>query len=406
MLDIAMRSWQVRCSDIRQGLARVGPSCFLTGAVVVLSRAMSSSASSGPALAVDDVPFRGIVEQSLAGVYVVLDERFMYANDTFAGMFGYTPAEFIGRRMVDCVTPDSTGEVMDNYRRRIAGEVSSIRYLTKGLRKDGQVVYLDLHASRVECRGRPALAGVALDITDSVLRQQELRRSQEQLRGLMQHINTTREDERARLALEVHDVLGGMLTSAKFDLARIVRRTQGESLAELNQIAADLLVLMQDTIDTARNISNEMRPTSLDLLGLHATLRQAVERFAARHHLGVQVSSEGDARRVAAPVAMQVYRIVQEALTNVARHAQASRMTLTLTESDDAFTLHLADDGRGIDAVPGRPGSIGLFSMAERAREIGADLRVQQAPGGGTELLLTLPLPVPFALLAPQEGAT
>src|SRR5215471_15446569 len=100
------------------------------------------------ALTFDDVPFRGIVEQSLAGIYGVLDERFMYANDTFAGMFGYPRGEFIGRRMVDCITPDSVAEVMENYRRRISGEVQAIHYSTKGVRKDGRIVHLELHASR------------------------------------------------------------------------------------------------------------------------------------------------------------------------------------------------------------------------------------------------------------------
>jgi two-component system sensor histidine kinase UhpB len=354
---------------------------------------MATALPSNAALTFDDVPFRGIVEQALAGIYVVLDERFMYANDTFAEMFGYPRAEFIGRRMVDCVTPDSVTEVMENYRRRMAGEVTSIRYITIGVRKDGRLVYLDLHASRVDVRGQPALAGVALDITESVLRQQELQRSREQLRTLMRRINTTREVERARLAREVHDVLGGMLTSAKFDVARIVRRTQGESLAELQRIAIDLTALMQETIDTARAISNEMRPRSLDMLGIHATLRQAVERFAEHHGLAARVDSEGDARRVPPVVAMQVYRIVQEALTNVARHADANSVTLTLAESDSAFKLRLADDGRGIDLQAGRTGSIGLFSMSERAREIGASLLVQPAAGSGTEVLLTLPLP-------------
>ena len=356
----------------------------------------------------DDVPFRGIVEQSLAGVYVVLDERFMYANDTFAAMFGYTREEFLGRRMVDCVTPDSAAEVMENYRRRIAGEIGSIRYMTKGLRKDGKIVYLDLHASRVSCRGRPALAGVALDITESVLREQELQQSREQLRVLAQHLNSAREVERARLAREVHDVLGGMLTSAKFDLARIARRTHGEATSELHGIAADLLVLLQDTIDTARAISNEMRPTSLDLLGLHATLQQTVERFGQRQGLAVQVRTGGDSRRMPPEAAMQIYRIAQEALTNVARHAQAARVTLTITESDTAFDLRLADDGRGIDATTARPGSIGLFSMAERAREIGATLQVRSAAGGGTEVLLSLPLPgvTPDATAGVMAGAT
>lgn len=355
----------------------------------------------GPELSINDVPFRGIVEQSLAGVYVVLDERFMYANDRFAAMFGYPRSEFIGRRMVDCVTPESAHEVMENYRRRISGEVPSIHYVTKGVRKDGQIVHLELHASRVDCRGRPALAGVALDVTERVQRQEELRRSREQLRELTRHINTAREVERARLAREVHDVLGGMLSSAKFDLARIVRRTHTPELEELNRIASDLVNLMQETIDTARSISNEMRPIGLDLLGLHTALKQVVERFGEHHRIAVEVSGMGDATRVPAATAVQVCRILQEGLTNVARHARASRVVLALDETAQAFTLRLADDGCGIDAVPRRSGSIGLFSMAERAREIGATLDVRPAPAGGTELVLRLPLSAETAATRP-----
>lgn len=349
--------------------------------------------SKGKEVSLDDVPFRGIVEQSLAGTYVVLDERFMYANDTFAAMFGYSRDEFIGRRMVDCVTSDSADEVMENYRRRIGGEVSSIHYTTKGLRKDGKIVHLELHASRVECRGRPALAGVALDITDRVLRQEQLRQSREQLRKLTKHINTTREVERARLAREVHDVLGGMLSSAKFDLARIVRRTAGPGQEELHHIATDLLALMQETIDTTRTISNEMRPASLDLLGLDVALRQLVERFAARHGLEVSTTSEGEPAPLPEASAMQVIRIVQEALTNIARHANAKSVRLALRHQASGLELRLSDDGCGIDSAPRRPGSIGLFSMAERAREIGAGLDVRRRLEGGTELALTLPPP-------------
>jgi PAS domain S-box-containing protein len=359
----------------------------------------NASLTLGPELTFDDVPFRGIVEQSLAGVYVVLDERFMYANDRFAAMFGYERSEFIGRRMVDCVTPESAHEVMENYRRRMTGKVSSIHYFTKGVRKDGGIVHLELHASRVDCRGRPALAGVALDVTERVKRQEELRRSREQLRELTRHINTARELERARLAREIHDVLGGMLTSAKFDVARIVRRTETPGLEELNRIASDLVNLMQETIDTARSISNEMRPISLDLLGLHAALKQAVERFGERHRIAVDVS--GNSTRVPAATAMQVYRIVQEGLTNVARHAKAGRVRLELGETEEVFTLRLADNGCGIDSTPRRTGSIGLFSMSERAREIGAALEVRAAQGGGTELLLRLPLSTDPVAAAP-----
>lgn len=340
-------------------------------------------------LSLDDVPFRGIVEQSLAGVYVVLDERFMYANDTFAAMFGYQRGEFVGRRMVDCVTPDSVDEVMRNYRRRISGEVQAIHYFTKGVRKDGRIVHLELHASRVECRGRPALAGVALDITERVMAQRELSRSRERLRELAQHINAARESERARLAREVHDVLGGMLTSAKFDLSRIVRRTAG--MDELHGIAEDLVSLLQETIDTARSISEEMRPASLDHLGLAQALRELVRQFQARHGIEFQLRLPPDALRLPPAVATQVFRIAQEALTNVARHAQARRVALDVEQDAQAFSLTLHDDGRGLDAAPRRTGALGLLSMAERAREIGADFEVGSAPGGGTVLRLRRP---------------
>lgn len=342
-------------------------------------------------VAFTDVPFRGIVEQSLAGVYVVLDERFMYANDTFAAMFGFSREEFIGRRMVDCVTADSVDEVLRNYRRRIDGEVQTIHYVTKGLRRDGTVVHLELHASRVDCRGRPALAGVALDISDRVAVQEALRDSREQLRELVAHINTTRETERARLAREVHDVLGGMLTSLKFDLSRIVRRAAADAQGETHLIAKDLVGLVQETIDTARSISEELRPGTLDSQGLGAALRQLVERFGVRHAINVECSGCIDAGELPPTSAIQLFRIVQEGLTNVARHAQARRVWLDVARAERALTLRLADDGIGIDSVPRRHGALGLLGMHERAREIGAALEVRARTDGGTEVRVSLP---------------
>jgi PAS domain S-box-containing protein len=350
----------------------------------------ASTAAASVALQLADVPFRGIVEQSLAGIYVVLDERFMYANDTFAAMFGYAREEFIGRHMADCVTPDSVPEVMQNYRRRIRGEVDAIHYFTKGVRKDGQIVHLELHASRVECQGRAALTGVALDVTERVRAQEELRQSRERLRELAQHINAAREGERARMAREVHDVLGGMLTSAKFDLSRILRRTAVPGLEELHGITTDLVLLMQETIDTARAISEEMRPASLDLLGLGEALRQWLAQFARRYGVEVRVTLPEQPLPLAPAVATQVFRIVQEALTNVARHAHATRVELEAGADAQAFWLRLTDDGCGIGAKPGRHGAMGLFSMSERARDIGAVLDVHGGPGGGTELMLRM----------------
>lgn len=337
-------------------------------------------------LNLDDVPFMGIIEQSLAGVYVVLDERFMYANDTFAAMFGYGREEFIGRRVVECVTSESVPEVMENYRRRISGEVASIHYITQGLRKDGQIVHLELHASRVMCRGRPALAGVALDITERVRRREELRE-------LSRRLDTAREVERTRLARDVHDVLGGMLSSAKFDVARIARRCTTPEQAELHGIAADLSLLLQETIDTARAISHELRPASLDLLGLEAALRQDLQGLSRRLGIASDVQVRGGPIALAPEVCSEVYRIVQEGLTNIGRHAQASRVALTIEQSAETFELHLVDDGRGIGSRPANCTSLGMAGMQERAAKIGAEFVLQPAVERGTELMLRLRRP-------------
>lgn len=340
-------------------------------------------------LTFDDVPFRGIVEQALAGIYVVQDERFVYANDIFAAMFGYSRDEFIGRRMVDCVTEDSADEVMANYWRRIRGEVDSIRYRTKGVRKDGALVHLELHASALVCRGQPAVVGVALDVTENVRHERALESAREQLQQLARHLNTSREVERARLAREVHDVLGGMLTTVKFDLVRIVRRSASAGQEDqIHSIATDLVDLVQQTIDAARAISEEMRPQTLDLLGLAFALRQLLVRFGERHGHAVEMTSDTEALAVPPDVAMQVYRIAQEALTNIVRHAEASRVELAWHCNPDGFSLLIDDNGRGIAPERRRPGSIGLFSMAERAREIGAELIVGPGANGGTRVAL------------------
>jgi PAS domain S-box-containing protein len=344
------------------------------------------------AVSFEEVPFQGIVEQSLAGIYVVQDERFVYANETFATMFGYQKEEFIGRKMVDCVTPDSAAEVLENYLLRITGKVPAIHYFTKGVQKDGAIVHLELHASRVICKGRPALAGVALDVTERVQAQEELRKSREQLRELVRHLDTAREAERLRLSREVHDVLGGMLTSAKFDLSRIVRRTRSDELSEVNNIASGLLELMQETIDTARTISEDLRPAGLDLLGLGQTLHMLITRFGERHGLTTTIEGAEAAAQVPQGPTLQIFRIVQEGLTNVAKHSGASAVDLRMMVEKGTFHLSLRDNGNGLGSGSRRPGAIGLLSMKERALEVGGNLLVNSCADGGALVVLTVPL--------------
>ena len=344
-----------------------------------------------PRVVLDEIPFQGIVEQALAGVYVVYDERFRYVNETFAAMFGYRVEEMDGMHMRDLVTLDSGDDVMHKYRQRISGETLSIRYKTKCRHKDGRVVHLEIHGSRVLFRGEPALSGMAMDITEHVARQEELERSRGQLRELARFINTAREEQQAVFAREVHDVLGGMLSSIKMDVARISRRAAAAGLEDIREISSDLLALTQDTIDAARQIADESRPRALDSLGLFAALSEMLDKFGRRADVAVSFDVVGGGSAVRPECSIQCYRIVQEALTNVQRHAGARNVALRIDVRADGFEIEVADDGGGLAPDKTKRTGIGLLSMAERAHELGGSLRVGSNAAGGTSVTLWVP---------------
>lgn len=335
-----------------------------------------------------DIPFRGIVEQSLAGMYVIQDEVFQYVNATFAGMIGYTPEEMIGLHLRATVAPECQEQVVGNYHRRVSGAVPSIRFITQGLHKDGSIVHLEVHGSRLLYRGRPAVVGVGINISDQVRQEEELRTSRERLRELASYINTVREEQRARIARELHDVVGGMLTSMKLDIQRINRRTDD---ADIKTIVADLLYLVQESIGTVRLLSEDLRPSVLDHLGLGAALQAALRQFSERTEIDCRLEPEQFDLALAPARATAVYRICQEALTNIARDAGASEVVVGLASAGDGYLLSITDNGRGLGNATPTGKSIGLVGMAERARELGGSLEIGSAAAGGTRLTLRIP---------------
>ena len=336
-----------------------------------------------------DIPFRGIVEQSLAGMYVIQDEVFQYVNATFAGMLGYTPDEMTGMHLRQAVMPEMQDETVANFHRRVSGEVPSIRYTTIGRHRSGESVHLEVHGSSVLYRGRPAVVGVGVNVTEQLRQQQALQQSRERLRELAAYINTMREEQRARIARELHDVVGGMLTSMKLDIQRINRRTDDP---ELKAIVADLLHLAQESIDTVRTISEDLRPGALDHLGLGAAVQAMLRQFSERTEVASQLLAEGFDVQLSQARATAAYRICQEALTNIARHAGATQVVVRLSSGAGWLTVEIEDNGRGLASLTPTGKSIGLVSMAERAREFGGSLASRPGTAGGTCLILRLPL--------------
>jgi PAS domain S-box-containing protein len=230
----------------------------------------------------------------------------------------------------------------------------------------------------------------AIHVTSIVL---ERSRLDEALRALPARIEAVREEERTGIAREIHDELGQAMTALKMDIAWLSRRTRDN--AEVSKKLGEMSAMSDEVIQSVRRISAELRPGMLDDLGLPATIEWQAGEYGARTGIDTHVDNQLGDVRLDRAVATAAFRIFQEALTNVARHAGATRVDVTLRADDRMLHLDVADDGVGVSAVTGRPGALGLLGMRERARRLGGDCVISRREPKGTLVALTVPLSSP-----------
>ena len=252
---------------------------------------------------------------------------------------------------------------------------------------------LSLLALVLFLRQRAALDLAQRDLALALTRERdqlerEVARRTAELTDLARHLQTAREDERARLARELHDELGALLTSAKLDAARM-RRALGTMKPEIDERLRHLNATIDQGIALKRNIIENLRPTSLANLGLIPALDILAREFAQRTDLSVR--TQLSPVRLPEPLQIAVYRIVQESLTNIAKHAVATEVTVSLRADAGQAHLQVVDNGRGFDPRAARPSSHGLIGMRFRVEAGGGRLSVTSAPGQGTRVEATLP---------------
>jgi signal transduction histidine kinase len=217
---------------------------------------------------------------------------------------------------------------------------------------------------------------------------------EERMRRLAARIQTAREEERATLARELHDGLGQTLTAIKLDLARAIAAMRNDqvSTATIDRLQS-LVGLIEIGIQTVKRITTNLRPPALDHLGLAEAIRWEAMAFRSRTGLRCHVRADREATALDKDQQTVLFRVFQEALTNVVRHAQASAVHVTLVERRDEFELRIRDNGRGVtDAQASDPQAIGLLGMRERAALIGGSFQIAGRRGKGTAILVRVPL--------------
>jgi len=223
--------------------------------------------------------------------------------------------------------------------------------------------------------------------------EEQLRQSHQQLRALSVYLQSVREEERTRIAREVHDELGQALTGCKLDLSWIANRLPRD-LKPLLDKTRQLSEHIDSTIQTVRRISSELRPGVLDYLGLAAALEWQANEFQNRTGIRCDVHASLREPVLAQELNTTLFRIFQETLTNIIRHAGATRVAVNLKEADGKILLQVRDNGRGIsDAEQTSPGSMGLLGMRERAALLGGDFKITNPPRArGTQVTVSIPV--------------
>lgn len=329
--------------------------------------------------------YRLIFESNPVPMYVHDRETFaiLAANRQMTRQYGWTREELISMNALE-LRPHSERALV---RAMLRGEVArDERGFRRHWRKDGEVFEVEATIHDFEFENRPARLVSPIDVSQRERTERALRESADNLRLLSRQLMTVQEDERRLLARELHDRIGQNLTALGINLELLRERTGRSAAGSFEQRLRDSVELTEATARVIGNLTSELHPPMLDDYGLGAALRWYAAQQAARSGLRIDVQLPHDGPEPMPERDLGLFRIAQEAITNVIKHAKAKRVEIALVEEHGGVQLLVRDDGVGLDAQAERQGAMrfGRRGMRERALAIGAQFEIAPAPGGGT----------------------
>ncbi|OQX94942.1 hypothetical protein B6I21_07980, partial [candidate division KSB1 bacterium 4572_119] len=309
-----------------------------------------------------------------------------------ADITGYSVKELLTMNIENLIHSDDIEKVMGRFRRRLEGKPANSQYEFVGVRKDGTKFPVEITAARTLWQNQPAILVMFRDITKRKQAEENIKKSENTLRNLAIQLQKIREEERTIIAREIHDELGQSLTALKMDIVWLKRKIPGE-LTKQQEKLTTMSELVDATIGTVKKISTDLRPGLLDDLGLIPAIEWQLAEFKKRTNIDFNLNIDPEEIYIDQERSTALFRIFQETLTNIVRHADASLVSVTFKFINNTVNLKVQDNGIGITKKQiNDPNSLGLLGIRERLLPLAGKFNIKGEKDKGTTITVSLPL--------------
>lgn len=335
-----------------------------------------------------------VVENSLTGIFIVQEGKIVFCNQRFADMYGYDFKELVGMESLDLVAPQDRSTVASLREKRLKGDILPTEYEIRGIRKDGKIIWTIRRNTLINYHGKPAILGNSIEISERKNVESRLKKSEKILRFLSAQLLQAHENERKRIARELHDTIAQNLAGIKFYLSHKIESIGDDRFLSLK--ALQPAVEMADrSIREVRRIITDLRPPCIDDLGILATINWHCRQFKKKYP-GITIVQEFeiDECDVPDPLKLIIYRVLQESLNNVAKHSGADKVKLVIKKELNTLVFMVEDNGSGFDIINAlspkqAEKGWGIIGMKERTELSGGCFSIESSVEKGTKVLIS-----------------
>ena len=328
--------------------------------------------------------YRTLVERANDAIIIIQDEKTVYRNPTYENLLGFRVNETTDQSFLDFVVPEDRETVRQHYHKRLQGEQVPDEYEVRLMTRSGESVTMEVKPCVIEYKGAFATMVVMRNVTERRRMENALERMRSRLLNLL-------ESERSKISRVLHDTIGQNISILNFNLATIVEMLEETSRERISGLIENMRGVIRETGDKLRDISSGLHPRLVQELGLVAGVHNLIDRFQGATGIEVHSSIQINELHIDESVTVNLYRIVQEALTNIVKHSKCSSVLFEMAVEDGRLGVMIKDNGigfslRDVSQRDIEQRGMGLFIMEERAKAIGGRLQIHSEPDQGTEL--------------------